>query len=340
MGWGITKRVPPDKNKEEEEEPKINRINEIVRSNQQTLAKRLEGVKWLFDENGKYQKDDQSERGISGRAGASGTEEATQMIQDVTRRDSGKRTQGTDAQEPREKKARLTTYQGAQQRKQDPDPTSVMKSGRVRNPIRQGYPDPRERGSLVQGLRLGPSGGPPSGHAATRKSSWGVRNPNRPRHPEHRERGGSLVKDLRLGTSGGPLVGHAASLRPGPSGGPLVGHAATRKPSWGVRNPNRPRHPEPRERGGSLVQGRRLGPSGGPLVGHAASPRPGPSGGPLVGHAATRKQIGNLDKLNVPWRVVEAKREVQQPKREYPAHRGQMYPTGLAKNHPACQTLK
>ena len=104
MGWGVTKRVPPDKNKEEEEETKINKINETVKSKQQTLAKRLEGVTWLFDENGKYQKDDQSERGISGRAGASGTEEATQKTQEVKRRDNDKRTQVSVEQEPREKR--------------------------------------------------------------------------------------------------------------------------------------------------------------------------------------------------------------------------------------------
>ena len=104
MEWGITKRVPPDKNKEEEEKPKEYKINKKIKSKQQTLAKRLEGVTWLFDENGKYQNDDQSERGISGRAGASGTEEATQKNQDVTRQNSGKRTQGNAVQEPREKR--------------------------------------------------------------------------------------------------------------------------------------------------------------------------------------------------------------------------------------------
>ena len=59
-----------------------------------------------------------------------------------------------------------------------------MKSGRVRNPNRQRYPDPRERGSLGQG----PSSCPQSGSTATRsksggqeklKSSWKVVEPRR-----------------------------------------------------------------------------------------------------------------------------------------------------------------
>ena len=128
--------MPTDKNNEEEEEPKINKINEKVRLNQQTLAKKLEGVKWLFDGNGKCQRDDQKERGINGQAGASGTEEMAQKIQEVKRRDSGKRTQGSVGQQPREKKARHTTYKQTQQGERDLDPASVVTSGRVRNPDR------------------------------------------------------------------------------------------------------------------------------------------------------------------------------------------------------------
>ena len=44
--------------------------------------------------------------------------------------------------------------------------------------------------------------------------------------------------------------------------------------------------------------------------------------------------------LKSPWRMVEPSKELKQPKKEYPVHRGQMYPTGLARNHPAFHTLQ
>ena len=116
---------------------------------------------------------------------------------------------------------------------------------------------------------------------------------------------------------------HAEGERGGSVGGPAScpqsGPPATRKPIGRVRNPDHPRYPEHRERGGSVG---------------------GPASGPQRGPPATRKPNGERNKLNVPWRVVEPRRDVPQPKRDYPEHRGQMYPTGLAKNHPAFQTLQ
>ena len=109
MGWGITKRVPPDKSDERDDETKINKINETIRTNKQTLAKRLEGVKWLFDGNGEYRRDCTRQRGGNERERASVTEEARHKRHGVKRQHEGRRTQGSARQKPREKRARIST---------------------------------------------------------------------------------------------------------------------------------------------------------------------------------------------------------------------------------------
>ena len=152
MGWGITKRVPPDKSDErDDDETKINKINETIRTNKQTLAKRLEGVKWLFGENGEYRRECTRQRGSNERERESVTEEARHKSHGVKRQHDGRRTQGSARQTPREKRARISTYKETQLEGQGPDQASVVKSGRVRNPDRPRYPEYREWGGSVSG---------------------------------------------------------------------------------------------------------------------------------------------------------------------------------------------
>ena len=74
MGWGITRRVPPDK---EESEIKINKsknkITKQITWKDKPTEKRIEKLEELFNENGESQRVERADRGGDGQVGASRT---------------------------------------------------------------------------------------------------------------------------------------------------------------------------------------------------------------------------------------------------------------------------
>ena len=74
MGWGITRRVPPDKKESEIKVSKNkHKITRKVMWKDKPIEERFEKLKGLFNENGESQQEERTDRGGDGQNGASGT---------------------------------------------------------------------------------------------------------------------------------------------------------------------------------------------------------------------------------------------------------------------------
>ena len=89
MGWGITKREPPDKRiKEMTNEEKQNKIVKRVKSQDQMRKKKLRVAALMFDGDGKCRQEERSRHELEERTGA---DKGKQAVQQVTGQGSGKR---------------------------------------------------------------------------------------------------------------------------------------------------------------------------------------------------------------------------------------------------------
>ena len=140
MGWGITRRIPPDK---EESEIKINKsknkITKQITWKDKPTEKRIEKLEELFNETGESQRVERADRGGDGQRGASGTGAEEQE----PRQCRGEDGQSTRTQNDREPKT-VRTRQGVRPNLSRPAGASGQLRGSHNNKVRrQGVAQPQ-----------------------------------------------------------------------------------------------------------------------------------------------------------------------------------------------------
>ena len=273
MGWGITGRVPPDK---EESEIKINKsknkITKQITWKDKPTEKTIEKLEELFNESGESQRVERADRGGDGQRGTSGTGAEEQEPRRCRSEDG----QSTRMQKDREPKT-VRTRQGVRPNLSRPAGASGQLRGSHHNKVRrQGVAQPQGH------FRVYPDG--PSHQVKPNKSP----PPSRPAGASEQEH---EVKPNKSPPPSRPARASAQEHEVKPNKSPP---------------PSRPAR--------ASEQGHQVKPN--------KSPPPSRPAGVPGDHPG-----GLNTELKTPWRVVTPKREVQQPKRSYPQHRGQMYPS-------------